>query len=128
LAGPNLRSSEFVGEVMLLGFWASWCSDCQAELEQLQSLHATYGGAGLVVLGISLDGSAAEGRDFAHSAGVAFPVLRDTTRRVSRRFALVELPTLVLVDRTGEVRQVYGRVTRRQHQALVTEIRHLLDE
>lgn len=128
LQGPNLRTSEYAGEVVLLAFWASWCSRCEAQLQQVQALHATYRGAGLTVLGVTLDESPAEAREFAAASAVGFPTLHDGTRSIGRRFALLDLPTLVLVDRGGVVRQVYGRLDRKGRSALVEDIRQLLDE
>ncbi len=128
LQGSNLRTSEYAGEVVLLAFWASWCGRCEDQLQQAQVLHATYRGAGLVVLGVTLDDSATEAREFAAAAGAAFPSLHDLTKRIGRRFALMDLPTLVLVDRGGVVRQVYGRLDRKGRMALVEDIRQLLDE
>ena len=128
LQGANLRTSEYAGEVVLLAFWASWCSRCELQLLQLQELHTTYRGAGLAVVGVNLDDSPAEASEFAAAAGVGFPVVHDITKRISRRFALLDLPTLVLVDRGGTVRQVYGRLDRKGRKALVEDIRQLLDE
>lgn len=128
LQGSNLRTSEYAGEVVLLAFWASWCGRCEEQLQQAQALHATYRGAGLVVLGVTLDDSATEAHEFAAAAGAAFPSLHDLTKRIGRRFALMDLPTLVLVDRGGVVRQVYGRLDRKGRTALVEDIRQLLDE
>ena len=101
-------TSEYAGEVVLLAFWASWCGRCELQLLQVQELHTTYRGAGLAVVGVNLDDSPAEASEFATGAGVGFPVMHDITKRISRRFALLDLPTLVLVDRGGTVRQVYG--------------------
>ena len=77
---------------------------------------------------MNLDDSPAEASEFATGAGVGFPVMHDITKRISRRFALLDLPTLVLVDRGGTVRQVYGRLDRKGRKALVEDIRQLLDE
>jgi peroxiredoxin len=128
LQGPNLRTSEYSGEVLLLAFWTTWCGRCEEQLGYLQTLHATYRSAGLVVLGVSLDDSAVAAREFAAEAGVGFPTLHDLTKRSSRQLALLDLPTLVLVDRGGAVRQVYGRLDRKARKALVEDIRQLLDE
>ena len=128
LHGANLRTSEYAGEVVLLAFWASWCGRCELQLLQVQELHTTYRGAGLAVVGVNLDESPAEASEFATGAGVGFPVMHDITKRISRRFALLDLPTLVLVDRGGTVRQVYGRLDRKGRKALVEDIRQLLDE
>ena len=128
LQGPNLRTTEFAGDVVLLAFWASWCGRCEEQLTALQSLGTTYGRAGLVVLGVTLDDSTAEAREFAAASQVTFPVMHDATKTISRRFALMDLPTVMLVDRAGIVRQVYGRLDRKARATLVADIRQLLDE
>ena len=128
LQGSNLRTTEFSGDVLLLAFWASWCGRCEEQLAWVQGLDATYHRAGLVVLGVTLDDSPVEAREFAAAAGVCFPVMHDVTKTISRRFALLDLPTLMLVDRAGVVRQVYGRLDRKSRTALVEDIRQLLDE
>lgn len=128
LQGANLRTTEYSGDVVLVAFWASWCGRCAEQLSLLQRLESTYQRAGLVVLGVTLDDSPAEAREFAAASRVTFPVLRDATRTISRRFALTDLPTLLLVDRTGVVRQVYGRLDHRSRSVLVEDIRQLLDE
>jgi thiol-disulfide isomerase/thioredoxin len=55
--GParNFRLSERRGQVVVLGFWTSWCGSCRAYLERLGRIDATYSSAGLVVIGVSLD-------------------------------------------------------------------------
>ena len=126
--GANLRTSEYAGEVVLLAFWASWCSRCEVQLMQVQELHTIYRGAGLAVVGVNLDDSLADAREFAAGVGVGFPVMHDITKQASRRLALLNLPTLVLVDRVGIVRQVYGHLDRKGRKALVEDIRQLLDE
>lgn len=128
LQGPNLRTTEYSGEVLLLAFWTSWCGRCEEQLAWVQGLYATYHRAGLVVLGVTLDDSPAEAREFAAAARVGFPVMHDATKTISRRIALTDLPTLMLVDRAGVVRQVYGRLDRKSRAALVEDIRQLLDE
>ncbi|MFM7065561.1 MAG: TlpA disulfide reductase family protein [Gammaproteobacteria bacterium] len=128
LDGPNLRTSEYAGDVVLLAFWGSGCARCAEPLAVVRALHATYRDAGLVTLGVAIDDSAAEARAYAAAQRLDFPHMLDNTRSIARRFALTELPTLMLVDRSGVVRQVYGRLDRKSRRVLVEDIRQLLDE
>jgi len=38
LSGTTVDSSQFVGKVLVLNFWATWCAPCVAEMPSLQGL------------------------------------------------------------------------------------------
>ena len=46
---------EFRGKVLLLSFWATWCSECVDQLPALQELKDEFGARGLEVVSVSLD-------------------------------------------------------------------------
>jgi peroxiredoxin len=128
LSGGNLRLSEHRGDVVLVGFWTSWCGTCRAYLERLNRLHATYGTAGLVVVGVSLDDDARRAASLADAVGAKFPNVFDGRKDLGPTWRVGDVPMTVLVDRAGVVRHVYGELQRRDDADLVVEIRKLLDE
>ena len=77
LAGTNRRLSEYLGEVVMLNFWASWCGSCRQEMPQLDRLYATYRSAGFVVLGINVDDDVARALDLARALNVTYPMMLD---------------------------------------------------
>jgi peroxiredoxin len=128
MTGGNLRLSEHRGEVVLVGFWTSWCGTCRAYLEHLGRLHATYGSAGLVVVGVSLDDDARRASSLLQAVDAKFPNVFDARKQLGPAWRVSDVPMTVLIDRAGVVRHVHGELQRRDEPRLVEEIRRLLDE
>lgn len=105
-AGENLRLSEYRGEVVLLAFFAAWCGDCRAQASALSELHARYADAGLELLGVSLDQSMRQASDAAAGLDVTFPVLHDAGGAVGKLYEIERMPVVVVIDRSGVVRDV----------------------
>ncbi len=127
-AGRNFRLSERRGEVVVIGFWTSWCGSCRKYLERLAKLDATYARAGLVVVGISLDDNASHATDLARAVGIQFRSGVDTDKVVGRLFAVPDVPLTLLIDRAGIVRFAHGELDAAADADLVSEVRQLLDE
>lgn len=131
LRGGNLRLSEYRGQVVALTFWSSRCSSCAQQLAELSELQATYGSAGLITLAVSVDSDLPHAREFAQQllAGghVKLPLLIDAERAVGRVYGIDRLPTTVLIDRGGRVRQLI-RDYRRTDNSYISQLRALLDD
>lgn len=128
LSGDNVRLSEHLGEVVLLNFWASWCSPCRTEMPRLGKLHATYRSAGLAVYGVSVDDDPARAVEFVRTVGVAYPVLLDSRKTVAPAYRLDELPMTVLIDRAGIVRYVHHTYSPQIEREYIAQLRELLNE
>ena len=106
LDGRTVRLSDFRGQVVLVSFWATWCSPCAAEQPQLEKLWRSYKDQGFVVLAVSMDGpeTVAEVAPMVRSRGLTFPVLLDEETRVTgtlnpRRAA----PFTLLIGKDGTI-------------------------
>jgi peroxiredoxin len=55
LDGQRISTAQLRGDVVILAFWATWCEPCHEELPLLSDYAARHAGAGLRVLGFSLD-------------------------------------------------------------------------
>ncbi len=124
----NFRLSERRGEVVVVGFWTSWCGSCRAYLERLGKLNATYASAGLVVVGVSLDDKPTSATELAHALGVRFGNVFDAEKVLGRRFQVGDVPLTLLIDRNGVVRYSHGELDPAGDAALLAELRRLLDE
>jgi len=53
--GTPTPISTWRGKSLILNFWATWCAPCRREMPLLATLHATWAGRGIEVVGIAVD-------------------------------------------------------------------------
>lgn len=127
-AGENVRLSEHRGEVVVLVFWSSRCGTCGAQLEALNRSFATYHSAGLEMYGISVDDDRRHASDFVAAYRVGFQMLYDPLKEVSRQYEVQRLPMVVMIDRSGIVRDAREDFGTRSRVPYLSELKSLLDE
>ena len=80
-----------------------------------------------MTLAVSIDDDMARAAEFARTHAVAMPMLLDARRDVGRTYGVDRLPTIVLIDRSGRVRQLY-RDFRRTDNSYISQLKALLDD
>ncbi|MBI4785698.1 MAG: TlpA family protein disulfide reductase [Chloroflexi bacterium] len=83
-------------------FFKTTCPTCMLAWPYLERLHQTYRGAGLAVWGISQDVRDLSA-DLASNHGSTFPILIDSDLRISRTYDPEFVPTILLIDRHGQI-------------------------
>ncbi|MBV9950044.1 MAG: redoxin domain-containing protein, partial [Myxococcales bacterium] len=91
------------GRVVLLDFWATWCAPCRFVAPKLGALQARYGAQGLSVVGVSTE-DAQDVATFARRTAMRYPVGVDKHAVTTRAYGVSSLPTLVVIDKRGVVR------------------------
>ena len=51
----SIKLSEYKGKVVLLDFWATWCTGCKVEIPWYMEFAKKYETNGLAVIGVSMD-------------------------------------------------------------------------
>lgn len=99
-----VRLSNLRGQVILINFWATWCSPCRLEMPSMQALYQDYRNKGFEILAISNDmqGKEAVGR-FVNEFGLTFHVLLDPQNVVGNRLLVRGLPMTYVIDKAGRV-------------------------
>ena len=127
LDGHRVSLADFDGQVVLINFWATWCTPCRLEMPGFQKLYRDKAEQGFVILGIATDrGDRAGVEAFLAERGIEYPVALQT-REVNLAFGGVSaIPTSFLIDRNGVIRhRIFGFMP---PPALRVAVNRLLDE
>jgi thiol-disulfide isomerase/thioredoxin len=73
--GKDVRLSDFKGRPLLVNFWATWCGPCKEEIPIFVELVEKYKAQQFAVLGVSVNDTADDLRQFAPGFRVNYPLL-----------------------------------------------------
>lgn len=115
------------GRVKVVDFWATWCEPCREQLPFLDRLARKFSEQGLAVSAVSFDEDRAALSAFLEETPVSFPVLWDKGGgALAERLEITRLPTTLLIDRTGKVREVHLGFDRSEEARIEEAVKRLL--
>jgi peroxiredoxin len=111
LNGAALRTSNYKGKVVLVNFWAAWCTPCAEEVPQFMALQKKYQDHGLQVIGFSVEDDPAELRDFYRKYQMNYPVIPSNLKIADAFGGVLGLPTTFLIGRDNLIHEKHNGVT-----------------
>ena len=111
--GAEQRLSSLKGRIVILNFWATYCTPCRKEMPDLAAIQNEYGALGVQVIGASTDeaGDRDKVMQFAKETKVNFPIWLGASTEHMIRFGLgAALPGTVIIDRDGRVAKIISGV------------------
>lgn len=122
LSGTSHRLSDLQGKVVVVNFWASWCTPCVRELPALQRLKDRLEVGGGTVLAVNAGDSLSQIERFLKRRPTTLLVLRDEKSEATSAWKVSSMPTTFVVDASGKiVMRVVGE-TLWDEQALMDRI------
>ncbi len=106
LEGDKLGLSDLKGKVVLLNFWATWCTPCKQEMPLLQQRADQFPNE-LTVVGINYDEPFSLVKDFVTGLKITFPILLDPGSKVQALYQVRGYPTTIFIDGQGIIRAVH---------------------
>lgn len=109
----SVKLSDLEGKVVVLDFWASWCSPCKKYLPETQVLYEKYKDQGLVVLGVNIEGNDSRALAVVEDLKLTFDILKgeagsDGSYNWSspqiKDFKVGGIPSVFLIDKKGIIR------------------------
>ena len=122
----QVRLSKLKGTVVLLNFWASWCTPCIEEMPALKMLEAHFKGKGFILLAFNIEDESENIR--GRLGGTNYPdnLIFNFRKEFLRPYDLKAIPISVLIDSGGMVRQVYSGPRNWMDINIIREIDRLL--
>lgn len=122
--GRKVRLRDLRGKPVVLNFWATWCSPCNAEMPMLVELEKEYSARGVLFIGASLDDAKTKARvpAFVAEHRIVFPVWHSATADDLDHLKLgVAAPATAFLDAEG---RIFARIL---GQARTAEVKERLD-
>ena len=110
LQGVEQNISQWRGKVIVVNFWATWCTPCREEIPEFIEAQKKFNEQGLVIIGIAID-QPDKVKMFSKEFGINYPILVGSMRTWSLLEATGNqrsvLPYTVVLNRAGEIVDSY---------------------
>jgi cytochrome c biogenesis protein CcmG/thiol:disulfide interchange protein DsbE len=103
LDGKPFTLSTLRGQIVVVNFWASWCTECHTEQSTLNQTWQRFQDSGVVVVGVNFQDTTDDAMDYVRTASVSYPVVEDSDSRTALAYGLRGVPETFVIDRTGRI-------------------------
>jgi thiol-disulfide isomerase/thioredoxin len=128
LDGQEITLSRLKGKVVLLDFWATWCSPCRESIPHLIQLYNNYRENGFELVGMDVDrGDVETVRKFVKSMDIPYPIVV-APDDVVKSYRVNSLPATILIDKEGNIRERIAGFNSTIVQELTRKVAELTSE
>jgi len=106
LDGRSVSLRSLRGKVVLLNFWATWCTACKSEVPMLSRWYRQTRGRNLMVLGVNEQEDRGTVAAYLRKYAMPYPVALDESSVLGARYDVAALPKSLIVDGQGVVQMV----------------------
>jgi len=107
--GEPVQLSDYLGQPVVLNFWASWCGPCQREMPDFDEKYRQLGHeVRFLMVNLTVDDSISRAQSFISQNGYTFPVLFDTQGNAATAYGIYAVPTTYFIDAEGYIMAHYS--------------------
>lgn len=101
--GKPVDLSAYKGKVVMVDFWASWCTPCRKSFPWLNQMQSRKSSQGLVIIGVNVDEDSADAELFLKKYQANFKLFYDPKGEYASYYDIPGMPTSLIFDRNGEL-------------------------
>jgi len=121
-AGGTFTKADLAGRPAVVNFWASWCPPCKDEAPHLERVWQEYKDRGVVFLGIAVQDSDDDSRDFIERYSITYLNGPDKSD-IALDFGMLGVPETFFIDQEGQiVRKFKGGINSEQLRTFLEEL------
>lgn len=126
LSGHQHNMSEWRGKVIVINFWATWCTPCRKEIPDFIALQQQYADQGLQFIGIALEDKEPVA-EYLATININYPILLggDTGISLSHQLgnSIDAVPYTLIIDRQGNIVDRHpGEFSKEQLLTIITPL------
>ncbi len=106
-SGTELSLSDLRGKVVLVDFWASWCTPCRQEAPVLSQVYLEYAGQPVEFVGVNIWDRNQDALDFLEAFETTYPNGMDEAGSIAIDYGVRGIPEKLFIDQQGVVRQKF---------------------
>lgn len=125
-SGKKRSLSEFLGKVVVIDFWGTWCMPCIKLMPDIQKIHNEFKDKDVVVMGLAVNDKEGRPQKFFKEKKYDY-MLFPKADEVSNLYKIQVFPTLYIIDKQGKI--VYGHrgINKNLYDELKVELKKLLN-
>ncbi|WP_440119413.1 TlpA family protein disulfide reductase [Paenibacillus sp. QZ-Y1] len=104
-AGEQITLSDYRGKVVMINFWASWCTPCVREMPLVHQMAEAHQND-VETLFVNVGEAKGTIREFMNIQQFDFPVIIDVTGKISGMYRITGLPATMVIDKEGVFRHI----------------------
>lgn len=109
LQGQTLNLDQLAGKVIVLDFWATWCTPCVESVGDLREVTKKFSPEQLILISVNEDSPENVWRAFVAKKRMDWPQYRDADGGIGESFGVHAFPTYIVIDGDGVIlRRIVG--------------------
>lgn len=104
LQGREHSLEDYKGQVVLVQFWATYCTPCRKEMPSMNSLMKKMGDVPFKILAVNMAETQQEVSAFVNEVKPDFTVLMDTAGEAIGSWRVFAAPSNFIIDPQGQIR------------------------
>jgi thiol-disulfide isomerase/thioredoxin len=125
LQGTPVDLEQYKGKLVMVQFWATYCTPCRIEMPSMNRL-LTKMGDDFLILAVDMGEDAAEVQQFVDEVKPEFTILMDEDGSALAQWKVFAAPATFIVDPAGQIKYTLFGATEWDSEEMVAQLQGLL--
>jgi peroxiredoxin len=115
---------DYPGKLVMIHFWADWCSHCRGEFPKLQRVYEELQSEGFEILAVNSGQSKDHVQEIKETYALTYPLLVDEEAKTAEEYKVSGLPASYFIDGNGMITEVVvGWIKENQIKKIVKKLK-----